>query len=855
MDSTSSCVARVIIHSLGLQTLVLALGLLLTLCVPAQLHGVEFGTPKSYVVGTSPSGMVSGDFNGDGKLDLAVGNAGSGNVSVLLGNGDGTFQAAINSPAGTQPSNLAVGDFNSDGTLDLIVVKQGDTANQVAGSVQLLLGKGDGSFQAAVAIQADRFPYRIAVGDVNGDHKLDLIVGDQSSESLTVCLGRGDGTFSSPQTIGLGGGGGTVTSLLVSDFNGDGKPDVLAAIPTGPVLLLGKGDGTFQSPTPIATDGLLSGQLLAGDFDGDGNLDFAFQGTTPRSSGCNEICITLPVLHLYRGNGDGTFKAALSRIQFAFGWAAADFNQDGKLDLLLGSSNSETLLLGQQNGSFQSLPSALTVTSGGMVAADFNSDGLPDVAVTDATNNVVAIALNVSPTSGADVAVVAPSVSPEPVGAGANLTYKATVVNEGPKDATGVTFTDTLAKGMTFVSATSAQGTCSEVGETVTCDVGDLASAFASSITIVATPSASGTITNSMAVSANEADLATTNNSAMQMSTVVPVYTLTTSIIGDQSGQIGGSPSGIDGLGINCPGACTARYLAGTVVDLAYYQSGNTLFSSWGGACTGPSGCEITMDSDKSVTASFATGVTLTVNLAGDGRGEVSSGGIVCTTGNCVLGPVLPGSAFTLLASPFVGSSFVGWSGACSDTDPNPCAITLNASSSITATFNLPPDFSVSPTQESLSLTAGAQITDVLSFGAQGGFSGTISLSCSVNGPTPMATCAIAPSSVTAGGNATLTITAPASVASASPLSERNLMALALVIPGFLVMGVGNIGLSKRRRYRLPFAGLIGLTIAMIACGGGQSSPSGSKDYVYTVSVIATSGATHHTTAITVTVR
>ena len=854
MHSIFSGKAAVTIHRQALRPLVWAASLTLTLTMPARLHGVEFGTPKSYSVGTRPVSIVTGDFNGDGKADIAISNAGGGNISVLLGNGDGTFQAAINSPAGPQPGALALGDFNSDGKLDLILVNDGDVTNQVAGSVQLLIGKGDGSFQAAVPVKADRFPLAVAVADLNGDHRPDLIVGDQSSASLTVCLGRGDGTFAPPQTVILGSGGGTVSSLVMGDFNGDGKPDVLSAIPSGPVLALGKGDGTFQSPTPIATDGLLNGQLLAGDFDADGHLDFAFQGVLPKSGTCKAFCFQPWEIHLYRGNGDGSFKPALSRIQAAAGWVAADFNQDHKLDLLVGYGNAETLLLGQQNGRFLAVPSVLTVTPDAMVAADFNSDGLPDVAIADATNNVVAIALNTSPTSGADVAIVAPSASPEPVGVGADLSYKATVVNEGPNDATGVTFTDTLPNGTTFVSATSTQGNCTQVHGTVTCEIGDVASAFASSITIVAAaPSASGTISNSMNVSGNEADLATTNNSAMQTSTVVPVYTLTVAITGDPGGAVGGSPSGIDGMGINCPGTCTARYLAGTTADLAYYQSGNALFSSWGGACSGPSGCEITMDSDKSVTANFVTGVTLTVNIAGDGSGEVSSGGIVCTSGSCTLGPALPGSTYTLLASPVVGSSFAGWSGACNSTDPNPCAVTLNASSSITATFALPPDFTVSPAQSSLSLSAGAQTADVLTFGAQGGFSGTISLGCSVTGPAPMASCTIAPSTVSAGGNATLTITAPSSVASASSQSEENLLALALIVPTFFVMGICKLGPSKRRLRMLPGVGVLGLMLAMMACGGGGQSSSHVR--VYTVSVTATSGATHHTTGITVTVR
>ena len=136
----------------------------LALCA-TKASAVDFASPKSYPVGISPAAIAIADFNGDGKLDIAVANSGSASVSILLGNGDGTFKGAVNAPAGPSPQSLAIGDFNGDHKLDLIVVNPGDLTNNRPGVVNLLLGNGDGSFRAPVQILASQFPISVAVGD------------------------------------------------------------------------------------------------------------------------------------------------------------------------------------------------------------------------------------------------------------------------------------------------------------------------------------------------------------------------------------------------------------------------------------------------------------------------------------------------------------------------------------------------------------------------------------------------------------------------------------------------------------------------------------------------------------------
>ena len=246
--------------------------------------------------GIAPTSVVAGDFNHDGKLDLAVGN--SEGVSVLLGNGDGTFQQPLGValPPGTDPNfasrHLVAADFNGDGKLDLA---EGNSA-------VLLLGRGDGTFQAPISYGV---PGPLAAGDLNGDGKPDLAV-KRSVGTVSILLGNGDGTFQQPAefsaTTTTDYPGGEVT---IADFNGDGRPDLAVAGPSysGFAVLLGKGDGTFAQSFAVpgcAPNMLCSGAagypLGVGDFNGDGKLDII----TSYGFGQQRGAVLL-------GNGDGTF--------------------------------------------------------------------------------------------------------------------------------------------------------------------------------------------------------------------------------------------------------------------------------------------------------------------------------------------------------------------------------------------------------------------------------------------------------------------------------------------------------------------------------------------------------------------
>src|SRR5439155_1077953 len=180
--------------------------------------------PLIFTAGRSPFSVAVGDFNGDGRLDLVTANISSNDVSVLLGNGDGSFQPARNfATGGTQPVSVVVGDFNGDGVLDLAVV------NSSSNTVSVLLGNGDGTFQAPLTVAAGTNPVSVAVGDFNGDGAVDLAVTnvglDFNNEvgDVAVRLGNRNGTFQAAWNFGAGVG---ASSVAVSDFNGDGKPDL-----------------------------------------------------------------------------------------------------------------------------------------------------------------------------------------------------------------------------------------------------------------------------------------------------------------------------------------------------------------------------------------------------------------------------------------------------------------------------------------------------------------------------------------------------------------------------------------------------------------------------------------------------
>jgi hypothetical protein len=319
-----------------------------------------------------PDSLTVGDFTGKGILDLAVANHDSGTVGVLLGHGDGTFQPARTFAAGTSPSAIAVGDFNRDGALDLVVANDHQAINSRPG-VNVLLGNGDGSFQAPRSVLPGGDPVSVAVGDFRGDGIPDLAVAE-SGFGGDVLLGNGDGSFHLVQTLA-----GTYPSA-VADLNGDGIPDLVAIGSNTVGVLLGNGDGSFQPTINYAVDNSPT-SVAVGDFTGSGPADIAVAdlGIESSSSGVDVLL----------NNGDGSFRAARN---YAAGIAAravatGDFNGDGIRDLAVAERDSNggtvEVLLGNGDGSFQApRPVASAGDPNSLAVGDFNGDGILDLAVT-----------------------------------------------------------------------------------------------------------------------------------------------------------------------------------------------------------------------------------------------------------------------------------------------------------------------------------------------------------------------------------------------------------------------------------------------------------------------------------------
>ena len=351
---------------------------------PSQV-GVIFGaanftlqSPASYAVGLTPGPPVLADLNGDGVLDLVVApsTGSSGNVSVLLGYGDGSFQPAVSFPAAAGAQSVAVGDFNGDGKPDLIVSTFSLTT--FLSNLLVFLGNGDGTFQAPIVTTSPiSGTTPVVVGDFNKDGKLDVLAGGQ------IWLGNGNGTFRATSTF--------VGGLVVADMNGDGNLDVVGTGGGGVLVQLGNGDGTFQAPVSYHVGS--TGLLTVGDLNGDGKPDVVVVSVPNiRPAGSQLISGTIAVL---LNNGDGTLQPAVTYGvgEGVYSVSMGDFNGDGKTDLAVIDSFGVTVLLGNGDGTFRN---PLTYGAAKLYAAvgDVNGDGKPDLVTVDDTDDGVAVLLN-----------------------------------------------------------------------------------------------------------------------------------------------------------------------------------------------------------------------------------------------------------------------------------------------------------------------------------------------------------------------------------------------------------------------------------------------------------------------------
>jgi len=328
---------------------------------------------SSFPAGPTPGAIVVGNFNADTIPDLAVANRNGSTVSVLLGNGDGTFGPPIESDSDYNQWTLAVGDFNGDGKADL--------AAGTYARITILLGNGDGTFQAPVQYDVGNGTTRsIQVGKLDAGDTLDLVATTDYGDEVYVLLGNGNGTFGPASGYGAGG---QVRNLALGDFDGDGNLDVVATHPNGNTisLLPGTGNGALGPASPFVV-GTSPGDIVSADFNGDGHPDLAVQ--------------TGSYVSILIGDGAGAFGAALQYPSGAnsLGLLAGDFDGDTRIDLAVQSGDVVSILRGDGQGAFTPGAAYLTGEYGDALAGgDFNGDGALDIANSNPNDASVTILL------------------------------------------------------------------------------------------------------------------------------------------------------------------------------------------------------------------------------------------------------------------------------------------------------------------------------------------------------------------------------------------------------------------------------------------------------------------------------
>jgi Bacterial Ig-like domain (group 3)/FG-GAP-like repeat len=345
--------------------------------------------------GISPVGVTAADFNHDGNMDLAVANNGSNTITILFGNGNGSFAAQPSLATGGNPRSIVAAAFNGDNNYDIVVANSAQTSHNIG----LFLNNGRGGFGAQTTYDTGLNPWSIAVGDFNNDGILDVVVANNNNENfISVFLGQTgtNGAFNGfgTQSAYFLQGEGLPVSVAVGDFNGDGNLDLAVAdqsvqgTGTGSDnvgIMEGSGTGVFTWTSSYNT-ALQPVSLIAADLNGDGNLDLAV------------VAQDANIVTVFWGNGNGIFGGQVNcgTGDFPSAVVAADLTNNGTKDLIVSNlfGNSFSVILNNRNSTFQSrLDYAAGQNPQSVIMADFNGDGIPDLAVANSAASGISVTL------------------------------------------------------------------------------------------------------------------------------------------------------------------------------------------------------------------------------------------------------------------------------------------------------------------------------------------------------------------------------------------------------------------------------------------------------------------------------
>jgi len=829
--------------------------------------GTFVGKSSAYGVGKWPYFITSADFNNDGKLDLATANNGDNTASVLLGKGDGTFQPQRSFQAGASPVSVAAGDFRNNGNVDLAVANENCLGPPCTpGSVSVLLGNGDGTFQPHVDYPTGLEPVNLAVADLRGNGKLDLAVSNMGAGTVSILLGNGDGTFQSQVPYVTAS---SPQQAVVGDFNQDGKLDLAILAGQAVSILLGNGDGTFKTHVDYPGGGY---SIAVSDFNGDGRLDLAIA-----NGGLNAVSILL-------GNGDGTFQLPVvypAGVE-ALSIAAADFNQDGKPDLATsGAGPFATILLGNGDGTFRRPIQYVAADdfAQSFNVNDFNGDGSPDWAAADVDTNAIYVMLSaafkaVSPTAlSFGSQGVGTTSLPQPVtisnpsnvkfgisSIGASGNFRQT--NDCPANLTvganctiKVIFSPAVT-GLNSGAITLVDGTRNSP------EVIALTGTGVSGPFLTLTPNRFGFETLAIGTMSAPAiiTLANTGNAPLSIAGI--------SIAGTNSSDFAQTNSCGSSLpvGGQCGVSVTFKPTGGGVrtatLAISDNASGSPQLANLVGMGTGPG---VNLGPNSLTFSSQAVGTTSAaqvVTLSNPGSGplnitQISASGDFAESNTCNAS-LAAGSAcpVSVTFTPTSAGSRTGQLTFADNAPGSPQTVALSGTGTSLA---------LTATSNTATVAAGVTATYALSIGG-GGVSGPATLTCT--GAPKGAMCSVSPATV----NVSATTTSPLTVAVTTTSRTMAARIRINMRPSSWLWAVALIGLavlpttrtasmkSRARRYVQSLSLLVLLLLA--ACGGGggssnnpQPNPNGTPVGTYTLTVTATSGVVQQSMPLTLTVQ